>query len=315
MGGLLDRTDWRLRDVGLWQLWRGSRAASRWRWPESGQLCGSQSASTYIGLASASHPVYERDRLTLLAVEQWLFAGRWAGGHENALRQVVTPSDGELLVVVECQCGSTVPLARQSGPGALPAGTAVPATSARKSHRCPRRGACGPTRGSRKTTRCARSRSLYTARKLAGHRRRPTSMPIGERLWTGLQVSHVRGAEKRCQTIASDPVARGWLSLGALANSTGQQGIGWGNGHGVRWQHSVPVDHPAFSVILSDLSLPEDNTTQLPTPALHLLLPLSGNNAAGGQCHQKRNSGRHIFAAIWRRRRAMQRSPHLRRQC
>ena len=79
-------------------------------------------------------------------------------------------------------------------------------------------------------------------------------------------------------SISFDPVARGWLSLAVLANSTGQQGIGWGNGI-VRWQETF-VSHPATSV-LADLTLPEDSLLNYPRQ-IALLLPLSGNSAAAG---------------------------------
>ena len=57
-----------------------------------------------------------------------------------------------------------------------------------------------------------------------------------QRLWAGLIVSDTQTL-KNAAEVAYDPIARGWLSLAALANSTGQQGIGWGNGV-IRWQEN-----------------------------------------------------------------------------
>ena len=74
------------------------------------------------------------------------------------------------------------------------------------------------------------------------------------------------------------PHASCWLSLAALANSTGQQGIGWGNGV-IRWQETF-INHPAIGV-LSDLSLPQDSLLNYPRQVA-LLLPLSGNNETAG---------------------------------
>ena len=53
------------------------------------------SASVYIGLAGKAAG-QERDRLTLLAVEQWLNAGDEHRAR-NALREVTVPTSGELL--------------------------------------------------------------------------------------------------------------------------------------------------------------------------------------------------------------------------
>ena len=56
-----------------------------------------EAASTYIGLASDAIGV-ERDRLTLLAVEQWLDAGDVARA-KNAMSSVLRPDSGSLLAI------------------------------------------------------------------------------------------------------------------------------------------------------------------------------------------------------------------------
>ena len=54
-----------------------------------------EAADLYIGMASAAEGT-ARDRLTLLAVEQWLDAGDGRRAR-NALREVRKPSSGELV--------------------------------------------------------------------------------------------------------------------------------------------------------------------------------------------------------------------------
>ena len=54
------------------------------------------------------------------------------------------------------------------------------------------------------------------------------------RLWQGLLLSNPLILREAAE-ISLNPVTRGWLSLGSLATTTGQQGIGWNNGV-VRWR-------------------------------------------------------------------------------
>ena len=85
-------------------------------------------------------------------------------------------------------------------------------------------------------------------------------------------------ALREAATISYDLIMQGWLSLAVLANTTGQQGIGWGNGI-VRWQETYS-GHPAASV-LSELTLAEDRLLNYPRQ-IALLLPLSGNGESAG---------------------------------
>ena len=82
--------------------------------------------------------------------------------------------------------------------------------------------------------------------------------------------------------LAVDPVVRGWLTLGSLAASTGQQGIGWSNGV-VRWR-DLNGKHPAMSIV-DDLQLPDYKLLDYPRQ-IALLLPLSGSNASNGEAIQ-----------------------------
>jgi outer membrane PBP1 activator LpoA protein len=236
---------------------------------QSGQY--SDAAGAYIGLAASASGT-ERDRLTLLAVEQWLFAGDGRRAR-SALSQVATPESGELLWLWSADAAALSlwegrpdralsllePLSRQ----ALPA-----------SHRArveALRGDAWFQKGEP-----LRAVDLYMQREnwLTDPRDIEASR---NRLWAGLQVVDVETL-REAASISYDPIARGWLSLAVLANSTGQQGIGWGNGI-VRWQETY-AGHPAASV-LSELTLPEDSLLNYPRQ-IALLLPLSGGNESAG---------------------------------
>ena len=251
---------------------------------ESGQYL--EAAGAYIGLASRATGV-ERDRLTLLAVEQWLFAGDGRRA-ENALRQVATPTSGEMLWLWSANAAALSlwqgnpdralsllePLSRQP----LPA-----------SHRARVEALRGDAWFQKDDP--LRAVDLYVQREnwLDGEQAVEANR---QRLWAGLQVSRVQSLRAAAE-ITVDPVTRGWLSLAALANSTGQQGIGWGNGL-ARWQNAF-VGHPAFAVI-DDLSLPEATLLNYPRQ-IALLLPLSGNNAVAGNAIKNGFFGA-FFAAV-----------------
>jgi outer membrane PBP1 activator LpoA protein len=228
-------------------------------------------AGVYIGLATGASGT-ERDRLTLLAIEQWLLAGDGRRAR-NALRTVPTPPRGELLWLWSADAAALSlwegnpdaalallePLSRQPLP--VRDRTRVEAL----------RGDAWFQKGDP-----LRAVDLYIQRE--NWLDDPRAIDANrQRLWTGLSVSNVQELRDAAE-ITFDPVARGWLTLAALANSTGQQGIGWGNGL-VRWQDNN-IDHPAIGV-LSDLSLPETSLLNYPRQ-IALLLPLTGNNGAAG---------------------------------
>jgi outer membrane PBP1 activator LpoA protein len=228
-------------------------------------------AGVYIGLATGASGG-ERDRLTLLAVEQWLFAGDGRRAR-NALQQIPAPAGGELAWLWSANAAALSlwegnpdaalsllePLSRQPLPANHRARVEALRADAWFQKGDPQRAV-----------------DLYMQREnwLDDQQSIDASR---ERLWEGLTVSNVK-ILRDAANVSFDPVVRGWLSLAALANSTGQQGIGWGNGL-VRWQE-INVDHPARGVI-SDLSLPEASLLNYPRQ-IALLLPLSGNNASAG---------------------------------
>ncbi len=91
------------------------------------------------------------------------------------------------------------------------------------------------------------------------------------RLWQGLLFSNPQVLRQAAE-IATDEQTRGWLTLGSLATSTGQQGIGWSNGI-FRWREANP-GHPALMVI-GETEAFDQEILDYPRQVA-LLLPLTG---------------------------------------
>ena len=228
-------------------------------------------AGTYIGLAAVAYGD-EQTRLTLLAIEQWLYAGD-ARRARSALRTIPTPAGGELkwlwsadaaaLSLWEGQPDRALrllePLSRQPLPQDHRARIEALRADAYFQKQEP-----------------VRAIELYLQREnwldddfsVRQNRRR---------LWAGLKVSDSQ-VLRDAADITYDRNIQGWLALGTLANSTGEQGIGWSNGV-VQWQETYR-DHPAIG-ILDDMDLPQAGSLEFPRQ-IALLLPLSGGNAAAG---------------------------------
>jgi outer membrane PBP1 activator LpoA protein len=243
-------------------------------------------AGLYIGLATDATG-RERDRLTLLAVEQWLDAGDGRRAR-NAFREVARPTDGELLWLWSTDSAALAlwdgrpddalnilePLSRQPLP--LRHRTTVEALRADSWFQ----------KGEP-----ARAVDLYVQREnwldeerdIENNRRR---------LWLGLLVSDAQLLRSAAET-SFDPVVNGWLMLGALSASTGQQGVGWSNGV-VRWREANAA-HPAQS-ILAGLAIPQDVLLDYPRQ-IALLLPLSGKQASAGRAIQNGFFGAYFAAA------------------
>lgn len=228
-------------------------------------------ASIYIGLA-ANAAGQERDRLTLLAVEQWLNAGD-ARRARSALLEVPTPASGELLwlwsadraalALWEGQPDQALTLLEPMSRVTLPTAYRVRVEALRADAWFQKR---DPSQAIRLLTQ--REAWLDDDRSIILNR---------NRLWQGLLVSDLDTLRAAAE-MEIDPQVRGWLTLGALATSTGQQGVGWTNGV-LRWQEDH-ADHPAIA-ILSGLELPDSDLLEFPRQ-IALLLPLSGTNAAVG---------------------------------
>ncbi len=234
-----------------------------------------EAAAEYIDLAgSASGSA--RDRLTLLAVEQWLDAGDVRRA-QNALRMIPAPATGEVLWIWS------------SNAAALALWDGRP-DDALKLIEPLLRQPLGEDRRLRVEALQAdawfqkgdplRALELYRQREL--NLNENTSVQQNrERLWAGLLVSHPRVLRAAAE-MTDDPELRGWLAIGTLATSTGQQGIGWGNGV-QRWLEAYP-EHPAIDV-LDTLAVPSSAELGYPRQVA-LILPLSGNNRIAGEAVQ-----------------------------
>ena len=232
-------------------------------------------AGIYIGLASGASGS-ERDRLTLLAVEQWLDAGDGQRAR-TAMVDVSMPADGDLRWLWNTN-RAAIELWEGRPDGALNILEPMSREPLPRRHRARVEALRGDAWFQKDDPLRAidiyiqRERGLDDARSIDRNRRR---------LWAGLLVSDAQ-VLRSAGEITTDPVVRGWLTLGALATSTWQQGIGWSNGI-VRWQ-AANVDHPAMSIV-GAMELPDPGMLEYPRQVA-LLLPLSGRNAAAGKAVQ-----------------------------
>ena len=243
------------------------------------------SAWVYIGLGGKATG-RERDRLTLLAVEQWLNAGD-ARRARNALREVPAPVSGELLwlwsanaaalALWDGQPDNALNLLEPMSRLALP-------TSYRARVEALRADAWFQKRDPSHAIRLLTQREAWLDDDVSILLNR-------KRLWQGLLVSDLETLRSAAE-IEIDPETQAWLTLGALAASTGQQGVGWSNGV-IRWQENN-VDHPAIA-ILSELELPDSDLLDFPRQ-IALLLPLSGSNATAGKAIQNGFFGAYFSA-------------------
>jgi len=228
-------------------------------------------AGTYIGLAAVAYGD-EQTRLTLLAIEQWLYAGD-ARRARSALRTIPTPAGGELLWLWSAD---TAALSLWEGQPDRALRLLEPLSNQPlpQDHRARIEALRADAYFQKQEP--VRAIELYLQREnwldddfsVQQNRRR---------LWAGLKVSDSQ-VLRDAAAINYDWNIQGWLALGTLANSTGEQGIGWSNGV-VQWQETYR-DHPAIG-ILDDMDLPQAGSLEFPRQ-IALLLPLSGGNAAAG---------------------------------
>ena len=232
-------------------------------------------ASLYIGLASTAIGT-ERDRLTLLAAEQWLDAGD-GNRARNALRSIDKPSGGDLLWFWNTDVAALYLFLGRPDDALEILG---PMTSQPLPQRHRLRAEALRADAYFQKDEPSRAVQLYIQREtwMDSNRERQRNR---QRLWAGLNVSNAPTMRSEAET-AVDPVVRGWLTIGALAAATGQQGIGWSNGV-VRWRDEHP-GHPAMAV-LNTLEMPQGPQLSYPRQVA-LLLPLSGRNATAGRAVQ-----------------------------
>lgn len=243
-------------------------------------------ASAYMGLAVDALGS-ERDRYTLLAVEQYLDAGDETRAR-SAFRGVARPSAGDLLPLwttneaalhlylgnADAALNLLEPLSRQP----LQRRDRLRVEALRADAWIQKQ---DPLRAVQLMTQ--RETWVTDRRGIEDNR---------ARLWQGLLVSRPQVLRSAAEQ-SLDPVVRGWLTIGSLAASTGQQGVGWNNGV-VRWRNENP-DHPAI-MILGDLDLPEHLLLEYPRQ-IALLLPLSGPNASLGRTIQNGFLGAYFATA------------------
>jgi len=232
-------------------------------------------ARIYIGLATNTTGD-ERDRLTLLAVEQWLDAGD-ANRARSAFRNVAIPTSRELRWLWNTN-SAALSLYAGEADAALGILESMSRESLSERHRLrveALRADAWIQKGDP-----ARAVELMTQRE-SWLRDRRSIERNRLRLWHGLLVTDPQllraGAE-----LALDPEVKAWLKLGSLAASTGQQGIGWING-AVRWREANSM-HPAMAII-DELQLPDELSLDYPRQ-IALLLPLSGRTAPAGHAIQ-----------------------------
>ncbi len=242
-------------------------------------------ASVYSGLAGRAAG-RERDRLTMLAVEQWLNAGDERRAR-NALREVPVPTSGELLWLWNA---NTAALALSVGQpdSALkllePMSRVAMPTAYRVRFEALRADAWFQKRDPSLAIRLLSQREAWLNNESSVLQNR-------KRIWDGLLVSDLEVLRSAAE-MEFDPEVRAWLILGTLATSTGQQGVGWTNGV-IRWQENNE-DHPAIA-ILSVLDLADSDLLEFPRQ-IALLLPLSGSNATAGKAIQNGFFGAYFSA-------------------
>jgi len=244
-----------------------------------------EAADAYIGLATTAS-ASERDRLTMLAVEQWLDAGDGRRAR-TALRTVQKPTGGELLWLWNLDVAAIylVEGRPDKALSILEPMSREPLTLRYRSRAEALRADAWFQKNDP-----AQAVDLYIQRENWLDDSRDIERNR-QRLWAGLLVSDPL-VMRSAADVNADPVAQGWLSLGALATSTGQQGIGWGNGV-QRWRQGH-ANHPGIAII-EGLDLPDTGLLEFPRQ-IALLLPVSGKNATAGKAVQNGFFGAYFAA-------------------
>jgi outer membrane PBP1 activator LpoA protein len=234
-----------------------------------------EAAGIYVALA-AEATGSEKDRLTLLAVEQWLDAGQ-AVRARNAFRNIPQQSVTGLRWLWNTNAAALSLYAGKPDDALsiLQPMSREPLTQNRRLRvEALRADAWIQKRDPARAVELMTQReSLLTDRRSIEQNR--------WRLWQGLLVSEPQVLRTGAD-LALDDEVKGWLSLGSLAVSTGQQGIGWANG-AVRWRETHS-GHPAM-LIIDRMQLPDALILDYPH-RVALLLPLSGRAAPAGKAIQ-----------------------------
>jgi len=245
-----------------------------------------EAAGVYIALAGENIDS-ERDRLTLLAVEQWLDAGDVERAR-NAFGDVIRPTGGDLFTLwrtnwaafslYDGQADAALRLLEPMSQEALSRRDRLRVEALRADAWFQKQ---DPARAVQimvqRETWIDEDRGIQQSR---------------QRLWQGLLVSNARALRSATDTTL-DPVVRGWLTVGLLAKSTGQQGAGWTSGV-QRWQAANP-NHPAIA-FLGEISVSDPMLIEYPR-RIALLLPLTGQAGRAGKAVQNGFLGAYFASA------------------
>lgn len=262
----------------------GSGESRALRLAEDGQH--SDAAGAYIGLASTAVGT-ERDRLTLLAVEQWLDAGDVSRA-QRAFGSVAEIRSGALLALWNTN-SAALDLYRGNADAALavlePMSRQPLSRRDRLRVEALRADAWIQKQEPARAVELMRQREVWidNARGIQQNR---------NRLWQGLLYSNPQ-VLREAALVVNDDETRAWLTLGSLATTTGQQGVGWSNGI-ARWRAAHPR-HPALSV-LGDAMDYDPELLDYPRQVA-LLLPLSGRAGAAGMAVQNGFLGAYFATA------------------
>ncbi len=245
-------------------------------------------AGVYIGLAVDAIGA-ERDRLTLLAVEQWLDAGDLARA-ERSFSGVQKPAADAPLALWNTN-SAAMSLFRGNADAALallePMSRQPLALRDRLRVEALRADAWIQKQDPTRAVELMIQREVWldSSRQIEQNR---------NRLWQGLLVSNPQILRVAAQAASNEQI-RGWLTLGSLATSTGQQGVGWSNGIS-RWRDSN-ANHPALTVI-GEAEAFDHEMLDYPRQVA-LLLPLSGpkRESAAGKALQNGFLGAYFATA------------------
>lgn len=234
-----------------------------------------EAAGQYIGLASSASGG-ERDRLTLLAVEQWLDAGDGRRAR-SAMADVAPPTDPDARLVWDSNRAALL-----LWEGRPDAALDILRRLAAQPLSTDRRIRVETLRGDAWFQKSDPMRAVNLYLQLEQSLDDDDSVrAVRQRLWAGLLVSNPQVMRASSQ-FASSGIIRGWLTLGSLAVTTGRQGIGWNSGL-ASWQGEYP-GHPAQTV-LESMDVPDPGMFRYPRQVA-LLLPLSGERSTLGDAIQ-----------------------------
>ncbi|MDJ0760259.1 MAG: penicillin-binding protein activator [Woeseiaceae bacterium] len=270
--------------TGGFSLSGGPSEAKATRLAERGEHA--EAAATLIGLAAERAGV-ERQRLTLLAVDQWLDAED-IDRARSAFSEVPPLSSGPLASLWSTN-DAGIALADGESERALEILerlSAQPMSNEDRLRVQSRRADAWfameePSRAIELLT--LRETWLDSSDAIEQNRLR---------LWKGLLATQP-AVLRDAASSSRDEDIQAWLTLGSLAVTTGQQGIGWSNGI-VRWRERHAV-HPAY-LILDELEFDDDILLDYPR-RVALLLPLSGRTASAGQAIQNGFLGAYFATA------------------